>query len=150
EGVLRRCLTWLLHLIQPLARLSGRLSLIGSRPAVTPPFVFPRKRSFATWTTNWKDPAERLSELRRRLGRESTVVQDGGTYDRWDLEVFGGMFGSARILMAVEDHGAGNQLVRIRCWPRLRSVAAILGVALSCLVLLAGCNAEWIVGGVFG
>ena len=45
------------------------------------------------------------------------------------------MLGSIRMLMAVEDHGAGTQLVRIRSWPRLRSGATILGAVLACLVL---------------
>jgi GT2 family glycosyltransferase len=148
ERVWRRCLTGLLHLLQPLARLRGRLSLIGSRQRVAPGFVFPRRRSFATWTTDWQDPVERLSELKRRLC--GGVVRDGGAHDRWDLEVFGGMFASARMLMAVEDHGAGTQLVRIRSWPRLRSGAMILATVLTCLALLASWKGEWIAGGVFG
>jgi len=28
------------------------------------------------------------------------------------------MLGAARVLMAAEDHGAGQQLVRVRWWPR--------------------------------
>jgi hypothetical protein len=149
ERVWRRCLTGLLHLIQPLARLSGRLLFINSRRPVVPHFVFPHKRSFATWSTDWQDPKERLSELKRRLRPGSLVVQ-GGTYDSWDVEVFGGMLGSARMLMAVEDHGAGSQLVRVRSWPRLRSGAMILTAVLGCLVLLTACNGEWIIGGAFG
>jgi GT2 family glycosyltransferase len=150
ERAWRRCLTGFLHFIQPLARLSGRLSLGGSRRRAASRFVFPRKRSFATWTTDWQDPAEHLSQLKRRLGGEGSVVQDGGAYDQWDLEVFGGMLGSARMLMAVEDHGAGTQLVRIRSWPRLRSGATILVATLACLVLLGVWNSGWIVGGIFG
>src|SRR2546429_523414 len=36
--------------------------------------------------------------------------------DCWDLEVRGGFFGAARLLLAVEDH-PGGQLVRLRSWP---------------------------------
>ena len=148
----RQFLTTLLHLIQPLARLSGRLSLnlpiLQRRSA--PQFVFPRRRSTASWTTDWQAPEERLSRLMRGLREEGAKVRPGGIFDRWDVEVFGGMLVSIRMLMAVEDHGAGTQLVRIRSWPRLRSGATILGAALACLVLLAVWNAEWIVGGVFG
>ena len=147
-----QCLTTLLHLIQPVARLSGRLSL--DPPILhwhsAPQFAFPRRRSSASWTTDWQAPEERLSQLTRRLREEGAKVRHGGMYDRWDLEVFGGMLGSIRVLMAVEDHGAGTQLVRIRSWPRLRSGVTILGAVLACLVVLAGWNAEWIVAGVFG
>jgi len=148
----RQCLTTLLHLIQPLARLSGRLSLdptILQRRSATQ-FAFPRKRSSASWTTDWQAPEERLSQIMRCLQETGAKVRPGGVYDRWDLEVFGGMLGSIRMLMAVEDHGAGTQLVRIRSWPRLRRGAVILAAALACLVLLASWNSEWIVGGLFG
>src|SRR5207247_1896737 len=44
-------------------------------------------------------------------------VRLGGDYDRWDLEVSGGPLASARLLMAVEDHGGGSQFVRFRWRP---------------------------------
>ena len=73
----RQCLTTLLHLIQPLARLSGRLSLgppiLQRRSA--PQFAFPRRRSSASWTTDWQAPEERLSRLMRRLREEGAKVR---------------------------------------------------------------------------
>ena len=30
----------------------------------------------------------------------------GGDYDRWDLEIRGGLLGSLRTRMAIEEHGA--------------------------------------------
>jgi len=42
----------------------------------------------------------------------------GGHFDLWDFELPGGIFGACRLRMAVEEHGAGRQLVRFRCWPR--------------------------------
>ena len=65
------------------------------------------------------------------------VVLRGGEYDRWDLEVRDGMCGSARILMAVEDHAAGNQLVRLRVWPRLSPVAVSFVLTFAVLAVAA-------------
>jgi O-antigen biosynthesis protein len=57
----------------------------------------------------------------------------GGPFDRFDLEVRGGGFGGVRVIAAVEEHGAGRQLVRIRYWPSwsIRWLALIALAALS-------------------
>ena len=46
------------------------------------------------------------------------MILRGGDFDGWDLEMRGGLLGSVRMLMAVEEHGGGNQFIRIRSWPR--------------------------------
>ena len=51
----------------------------------------------------------------RTAGRR---VARGSAWDRWDLEVSGGLLGGARVRMAVEEHGAGRQLIRFNAWPR--------------------------------
>jgi hypothetical protein len=53
------------------------------------------------------------------------------------------------MVMAVEDHGAGTQLVRIRAWPRLSHVSLFPASILTGLVLLAGLDGEWILGSCF-
>jgi hypothetical protein len=76
-----------------------------------------RPSTVAHWTDTWRDPADRLCEIERALREEGGVVRRGGNFDRWDLEVRWSAFGSARVLMAVEEHGGGHQLVRVRAWP---------------------------------
>ena len=66
------------------------------------------------------------------------MIFSGGDFERWDLHVRGGMLGPMRMRMAVEEHGAGRQLLRIRSWPRFSRIGA--GVALS-RGLLAGAAA---------
>jgi GT2 family glycosyltransferase len=148
----RQCLTAFLHLLQPLARLSGRISsgLTMWRRRGMPGFAAPRPRSSAIWTENWRAPEERLAQIQRSLQAEHAVVQYGSDHDRWDLEIMGGMFGSARMLMAVEDHGAGTQLVRIRSWPRCRNAARALVGLLSILMALAALDNSWLVTAVLG
>ena len=121
----RQCVTAYLHLLQPFARLSGRLTsgLTVWRRRGEPGFAMPRPRSAAVWTENWRAPEDRLAQIKQSLRAEGAVARQGNNYERWDLEIIGGMFGSVRMLMAIEDHGAGTQLVRIRSWPRCRNAA---------------------------
>jgi O-antigen biosynthesis protein len=148
----RQCLTAFLHLLQPLARLSGRVhsGLTIWRRRGVPGFAMPRPRSSAIWTQNWRAPEERLTRIQRSLHAEHAPVRHGGDYDRWDLEIIGGMFGSVRMLMAVEDHGAGTQLVRTRSWPRCRNAATVLAGLLTILFLLAALDGSWLVTTVLG
>jgi hypothetical protein len=130
-----RCLVAGLHIAQPLARLVGRLDggLTAWRRRGTRRFVLPRPRATAHWTEDWRDPAVRLEEIARGVQQAQNILTRGGDYDRWDLEVFGGTLGSARLLMAIEDHGAGTQYVRLRCWPRVRAASIILLIFLAAL-----------------
>ena len=64
----------------------------------------------------------------------------------------GGSLGSARMSVAVEYHGDGRQLLRIRSWPRCS--AAALALTLTFAALCAGAahdqawNASFALGGV--
>jgi O-antigen biosynthesis protein len=134
-------LTAFLHILQPLARLRGRL-----RYGLTPwrwrgmqGVVMPWPRWFTMWDEQWRSTEARLQAVEAALQAGSVPVCRGGDYDRWDLEIRGGLFGTARVLMAIEEHGAGRQLVRFRTWPRcsvqgllltLLSVALTIGAAL--------------------
>ncbi len=76
--------------------------------------------------------------VEERLCSHGAVVFRGGDYDRWDLEMRGGLFGSARTLMTVEEHGSGKQFVRFRVWPRCSAMALVLFVSFALLALGAG------------
>ena len=134
--VKRRLLTAALHLLQPLARLRGRLQY-GLTPwrRGSPGLAAPWPRTLAIWSEHWQDPDQRLQRIEADLKAAGAAVRLGGDYDRWDLEVSGGPFGSARLLMGVEDHGGGTQFLRFRRWPR----GSRGGVALTALfAALAG------------
>lgn len=148
-----RGLTFLLHLLQPLARLVGR-----RWDGITPsgsglyPLACPRSRTFSTWCEQWQPAGERLEAIEACLQSERVAVYRGGDYDRWDLSVRGGIFASVRGLLAIEEHGAGKQLVRLRVWPKISplGVAAPLGLfALASLGLLAQAWAAGVILGAF-
>ena len=151
EWVKLRTVTALLHLLQPLARLSGRL-----RSGLTfwrykgSGFVMPWPRKFAVWTEHWRDPNERLEAFEADLRKAGVYVRRGGDYDRWDLEVRAGLLGFARLLMAVEDHGAGNQFVRVRLWPKCSPLELLLPVLSVSLSAAAALDNAWVASAILG
>ena len=136
ELLKRRCLTALLHLLQPLARLpvDSRWDLTGWKARGPAGFTFPAPRQTAAWTQDWLPPEERLSQLHVGLRTSGAVVRPGDEYDRWDFEVVGGTLANLRVIMAVEEHGGGAQFVRVRSWPHFNPVGVAL---LAVLVVLA-------------
>jgi O-antigen biosynthesis protein len=146
-----RVLTTFLHLLQPLARLCGRLRY-GLTPwrHGAPGFALPRPRTSAIWTERWQDPAIRLQSLETALRANGAAVVHGGDYDRWDLGVQGGVLGAARLLMAVEDHGAGTQFVRLHSWPTCSHGAAVLTLLFAALSAWAAIDQAWTVAAILG
>jgi O-antigen biosynthesis protein len=135
-----RALTVLLHLLQPLARLRGRL-----RGALTPwrrhgPFGFalPRARTWSVWSESWQAPETRLRRLESLLRLDGRLVTCGGDYDPWDVEVRAGGLSTIRLLLTVEEHGQGRQMVRFRAWPRYSPTVVIALAVLAVGAVLAG------------
>jgi GT2 family glycosyltransferase len=142
-------LTAVLHLLQPLARLWGRLRwdlTPWRKRGVCSGIALPRLRTFRIWSERWQDAADRLRSLELALGRFGVSVSRGGNYDRWDLEARDGTFGAVRMILATEEHGAGKQLVRLRAWPTsstglLAVIFILLGISLAAVL-----DRAWIPG----
>ena len=147
-----RVLTAFLHLFQPAARLCGRLAhgLEPWRSRVPWYFVMPRKREAAVWTQRWEASEERLARIEADLRKKGIPVRPGGEYDNWDLEILSSLFGGARLLMAVEDHGAGAQYVRLRVWPKWSTGLLVVALVVACLSGAAGLNGVWLVCALLG
>ena len=97
----------------------------------------PRRRQAALWSESWEAPERRIRDLGQRLEGCGASVVSGGSFDRWDLEVRRGRFGSARLLMAIEEYPHGRQLVRWRYWPRFSILALLLATGCAGLALPA-------------
>lgn len=133
----------LLHYLQPLTRLRGRI-VEGLGPWKFTLFPLSTKgfRSPAYWHEVWLSKQSRLEELEARLHQMGTKTIRSGDFDDWDLEVSGGIAGRARTLMAIEEHGAGKQFVRYRIQPRFSGIARnMLYAALALVLLLASFGA---------
>jgi GT2 family glycosyltransferase len=146
ELIKRLGLTALLHFLQPLARLRGRL-----RDGLTPwrwrgnaVIIFPRSRTLAIWSERWQSSWTRLQCLEARLQRYGVVVLRGGPFDRWDLEVRTGMFGGIRLLTMIEEHGTGKQVFRVRIWPHSPGRVVGFGLIFGFLGLAAAINGAWL------
>jgi hypothetical protein len=127
-----RALTALLHVMQPQARLLGRLSydLTPWRRRGLEGFALPVPQTSRIWSEHWKASGEWLLSLEWTLRMAGARVRAGGDFDRWDLEVRDGSLGAVRILMAIEEHGAGRQLLRFRIWPHAPLLSLLITVAL--------------------
>ena len=142
ERLRLRSLTACLHLLQPLARLSGRLvtGLTPWRSRGTGNIAWPWPRRVAIWSEEWRSAATWLVAVERAARQDGgATVRRGGDFDRWDLEAQGGLFAKAHLRMAIEEHGAGRQLVRFRAWPTCTIgaallVALIVGLAVAAIV----------------
>ena len=143
-----RSLTALLYLLQPIARLTGRLKAglhpMRSRLALRPSWPWPVDLRF--WNEPWSDPQEMLRAVERFARMHGALVTRGGDFDRWDLAITSGLFSSGRLLMGVEEHGGGKQLVRFKIWPSWRPAAFISGGTMAGLAVAASWTGVWMVG----
>ncbi len=150
-GLVRRhALTAVLHLLQPLARLTGRL-----RHGLTPwrlrsgqNIAMPRVRVLTVWRETWRGPCETLSAIEGALHASGLPVRKGGDYDPWDLAVRGGMLGGVQLSMAIEEHGAGRQLLRFRCVPHVAAGAVAVVALFSALAIGAAADSAWLATGI--
>lgn len=147
-----RAVVFALCMLQPIARLWGRMHL-----GLTPwrrhgprVLALPRQRSTSVWSERWH-PAERWVErLDAELRDGPAQVVHGDDFDTWDLEVRTGPLASGRVRLAVEEHGSGRQLVRLRTWPRCSPHAVAASVALVALTVAAGLRGELVAACLLG
>ena len=144
-----------LHVIQPVARLYGRL-----KHGLTPwrkrgmdfdslvLFVF-GKHIFSYWSEKWRSSEEWLTLIEKDLMNNKTRVKRGKEFDNWDLEVRTGLFSSSHGVLAVEDHGSGKQFLRFRCQTFYNLHGYMLCATLCGLAVLAAMSGELWVGGIF-
>lgn len=146
--LLLQAVTLGLHLLQPAARLAGRLGhgLAPWRRPRRPGFAAPFRRERELWSETWQPPDQRLGRAEAALRDHGGRVRIGGPCDRWEMQVAGGPLGAARLRTAVEDHGRGRQLLRLSIWPHVpRALApSVCGLAMAGAV--AAHQQAWFVG----
>jgi GT2 family glycosyltransferase len=134
EVMRRRNLTALLFVLQPAARLGGRLrnGLSPWRRRARARLSLPRPRAVAIWSEQWASPLTWVEQLQDSLAAHGGFVRSGGPFDRWDLDLRAGALGGVRIRTVVEEHGHGRQLFRVKIWPRAtlagRTAVVVLGL----------------------
>lgn len=148
----RRLLTAALHLIQPVARLRGRLeeglTPWRQRCPVRLGPLWPV--TAAVWTEQWVDQDRRLGMMESRLRADGACVVRGEMTTRWDLELRAGCFGAARLLMGVEEHPRAQQLIRVRWWPSASVAGPLLMLVFTGLALAAATDRAWWATAILG
>ncbi|QMU31703.1 glycosyltransferase [Adhaeribacter radiodurans] len=145
QNVKYQLLITLLHVIQPIARLYGRLKH-GLTPwrlrgdFYTSPYAFVLKaKQFTLWSEKWRSAEEWLEETEQNLIKMKARVQRGGNFDKWDIRVRNSIFSSSKGLFTFEEHGAGKQLLRFKAWPipsKTLALALLLITATAALAAL--------------
>lgn len=147
----RRILTAIMHLLQPVARLTGRvkhgLTLWRHRGSG---MASPYPRNASVWSEEWRPHDDWLASVTDSLREEGAIAIHGGGFDRRDLEVRGGLLGGAGLLCAVEEHGSRRQLARFRVWPRWPLWAMVVGLALGSAAVAAAADGAYAVAAVLG
>ena len=110
EAFRLRATIFSLHLLQPVARLYGRLG--GGLTPWRRRGIKARGSFLPSTMTLWRDTREApeimLGELQKMIQEAGSVVRIGGNYDSWDLEVRGGLLGGSQLLIATEEYPSGS------------------------------------------
>ena len=138
--------TAFLHLMQPAARLIGRFrhGLTPWRYHSIPGLVMPWGRTISIWSETWRPSEKWLSLVEKSLRKIKASVRRGDDFNAWDLEIRGGMLGSVRTLMTIEEHGAGRQMVRFRLQTRCSILSMVITTLFTTLSVFAAGDQEWI------
>jgi GT2 family glycosyltransferase len=138
-------LTALLVLTQPAARLAGRIEggLTPWRRGCRRGFRLPCPRVVSAWHERWRSLSEHVTALEAALRAGGLRVRRADACERWELHTAAGAFGGVRVRAAVEEHGRGRQLVRVRVQPHLPRLGRLALGGLAACALVAAAFADW-------
>lgn len=143
--ILLYSITAFLHLLQPIARLRGRL-LEGLSPFKTdaPERMLIRKKTIISiWQEQWQSKEDILSTVLQKLRDQNVPIHYGGAFDNWDMEVRGGLLGAARLLLTIEEHGQGKQMLRFSVTPNYKITRTRLIIVFVVLSMMAALDHAW-------
>lgn len=151
-----RLLIIALHIIQPIARLYGRFKH-GLTPwrkrgtSLSSKFIIMfGSHIFTHWSEKWRPAEDWLTDIEHLLIALKTRVKRGGAFDNWDIQVRNGLFSKSRSLLAIEEHGAGKQYLRFKCWAHYSFSAFILLGSISALAILSALDKQFVVTAILG
>ena len=147
-----KALIILLHIIQPIARLTGRI-----QNGLTPWRNWRiktdiKKIKLVTSCTlfywneaAWKATDTWLEEVEQALINMKVRVKRGGVFDNWDIKAATGLFAQTKGIVTVEEHGANKQYVKFR-YNLTYSIPGMLMIfTLSAIAIAAAAYSQWVV-----
>jgi hypothetical protein len=146
----------LLHIIQPLARLKGRINhgltpwrIRGAKGNLRDLTFFLPKILTQWLEGNWKAAETWLEQIEQNIISLKARVKRGGDFDRWDLRIRIGIFSTANAILTIEEHGANKQYLKFRYWVNYSKFGLVLILLLATLSVLAAADNSWIVSIIF-
>ena len=146
----------LLHIIQPIARLKGRMQH-GLTPwrqrgaGVNFKYLFSiQPKTFKHWSETWKSSQEWLTNIEKNLVNFQMTSRRGGDFDKWDIQTGNKLFASVKAQLTIEDHGAGKQFLKLRCKPAISLFSLLSSGLLIFISILAIISGKWLIAGFFG
>jgi GT2 family glycosyltransferase len=147
-----KALIVLMHMIQPVARLTGRIKH-GLTPwrfrgvkANLEQITFLKPKTLTLWSeTGWRSNESWLEEIEKNIISLKASVKRGGDFDKWDLKTRNGLFCTAKGLLTIEEHGANKQYLKFRCWVNYSISGILLIVFFAGLTTIAAKDASWLV-----
>ncbi|WP_246113299.1 glycosyltransferase [Segetibacter aerophilus] len=145
----------LLHIVQPVARLRGRI-----KNGLTPWRIRGAKASFKNLTlfksktlthwneVSWKSNETWLEEIEQNIIGLKARVKRGGDFDKWDIKTRNGLFSTAKGVLTVEEHGANKQYVKFRYWSKYSLGGLFLIGVLTAITTFALIDHSWIAGAI--
>lgn len=143
-----------LHVLQPLARLCGRLRhgltpwrKKGNLPIRAFFFVL-RPKEFTYWSETWRSMDDWLLAIEAHLLASKIRVKRGGDYDRWDFQLRNGVISINKTLLTIEEHGANKQYIRLKTWTIPSRTNIYISTSLLGLSIISAVNHAWVVSGI--
>jgi hypothetical protein len=145
----------LLHIIQPVARLRGRIihgltpwRIRGAKATFKHLTLF-KPKTLTYWSeTGWKANEAWLEEIEENIIKLKARVKRGGEFDKWDIKTRNGLFSTAKGVLTVEEHGANKQYIKFRYWGNYSVPGLILIGILISITAFATLDKSWIAASV--
>jgi O-antigen biosynthesis protein len=151
-----RALIILLHIIQPVARLYGRIKH-GLTPwrrrgaGMNSRFAIQFKpRVFCHWSEEWRSAEDWLEQIETNLKDLKTICRRGGDFDNWDVQVRNGLFAKSRGLLTLEEHGANRQYLKLRCATKFSNTVYLLCFSLALLTTWSAFDQAYVISAFLG
>jgi hypothetical protein len=145
----------LLHVIQPVARLRGRIKFgltpwrIRGAKASLKNLTFLKPKTLTHWSEgDWKANETWLEEIEQNIIRLKARVKRGGDFDKWDIKTRNGLFATAKGIITVEEHGANKQFVKLKYWANYSLGGLLLIAALVATTTYSITDESWIVASI--
>jgi hypothetical protein len=146
----------LLHVIQPVARLYGRIKhgltpwRANSTASGLPHLFILRHKIFTYWSQEWRSAEDWLMDIEKNLITLKVRTKRGGDFDRWDLEARNSLFSVCEALITIEEHGGGKQMLKLKAWRKPSKTCTSTLLALLTICGFAALDQAYGVAAVFG